>query len=70
VSDELNSAREKKRQTEEKAKQYYDKIRKQEAEVAKLRKELTSSQSKLGDLRDRSSRWTRRRVTCRTAWTA
>jgi hypothetical protein len=50
VSDELDSAREKKRQTEERAKQYYDKIRKQEAEVAELRKELTSSQSKLGDL--------------------
>jgi chromosome segregation ATPase len=55
VSDELVSARERKRQNEERAKAYYDKIRKQEAEVADLQKQLTLNQRNLADLQRQKS---------------
>ncbi|MGP8124921.1 MAG: hypothetical protein ACLQEQ_03515 [Nitrososphaerales archaeon] len=60
MSDELVSAREKKRQTEERAKQFYDKITKQEAEVADLRRELASSQNRLADLQRQKSEMDKR----------
>ncbi len=50
MSDELDSARERKRQSEERAKQYYDKIRGMEAEMANLGRQLTESQQRLAEL--------------------
>lgn len=50
VSDELDTARERKRQTEERAKQYYDRIRRQEAEVAELQRTLKASQERMAEL--------------------
>lgn len=55
VSDELDSARERKRQNEERAKAYYDKIRKQEAEVEDLQRQLTLNQRNLAELQRQKS---------------
>lgn len=60
VNDELDSARERKRQNEERAKQYYDKIRKQESEAADLKKQLTLSLRRLAELQQQKSDLDRR----------
>lgn len=50
VIDELSSARERKRQSEERARLYFEKIRKAEAEVADYQRELTAGQQRLAEL--------------------
>lgn len=50
ATEELESARERKRLSEERARQYHLKIRKAEAEVADFRKELTLGQQRLREL--------------------
>lgn len=60
MSDELEGARTRKRQTEDRAKMYYDKIRKQEAEVADLQQDLTLNQRKLSDLQRQKQEMDRR----------
>lgn len=54
-TDELTSARERKRLSEERAKLYYEKVRRAEMEVANFQREFTVGQQRLGELQRQKS---------------